>query len=101
MDFIASAAALLTQLATSSRGTGLKAGGGVRSNKQLLPSKAGIASGGPLSCPGKKGGKEPAREGEDSESLPPPWTLPPFKRPKGVIPLLEIPEEPCLVVSHR
>ena len=30
------------------RGTGLKAGGGVRSNKQLLPLKAGFASGGPF-----------------------------------------------------
>ncbi|MBR4656705.1 MAG: hypothetical protein IKO68_09100, partial [Oscillospiraceae bacterium] len=52
------------------------------------------ASGGPLSCSGKKGAKEPAREGEDSESLPPPWTLLSFKRPKGVIPLLENPEIP-------
>lgn len=51
----------------------------------------GHASGGLLSCSDKKVGKEPAREGEDSESLPSPWTHPSFKRPNGDPPLLDFP----------
>lgn len=51
------------------------------------------ASGGLLSCSGKKVGKEPARGGRFRIS--PPSGLPSFKRPKGVIPLLEIPAETC------
>ena len=58
------------------------------------------ASGGPLSCSGKKAGKEPAREGEDSESLPPPWTFPSFKRPKRSA-LLDIPAKTKTICVWR
>ena len=43
------------------------------------------ASGGPLSCTGKKAVKEPARGGRFRIS--PPSGLPPFKWPKGISPL--------------
>ena len=83
-------------------------------------SEPGHASGGLLSCSGKKVGKEPAREGEDSESLlvypispaqpgkwdnklavhrtalSPPWTCPSFKRPNGARPFWISPQNRIL-----
>ena len=62
--------------------------------RQVVPSlKVGMPPAAPFLVPARKGGKEPARAGKDSESLSPPWTHPSFKRPKGVIPLLDIPEK--------
>ena len=99
------------------RGTG-EAGGGVcpvpggnilpagqfvrlRCDCPVTPLKYARASGGPLSCSGKKGGKEPVGEGEDSESLPPPRPHPSFKRPKGARPFWKTPQNRKPAALHK